>query len=190
MRETFEKAGKGLWLLFIAEILYLAAFVIALVPILGWIVGMVLSVIAFLLQFYGPYVARHSHPNFMNAFYASVVSLAVGFLSAFFPEGFMKGLMDIVIALVGFCITYFICTAAGVLLAEKGDMEQAAQAGLIWKLHAACTVVSILCTLVGWVPVLDILLGVASALSSIVSVVGYVLLIIFYYKASKSLKAA
>lgn len=190
MNERFALAGKGLRFLFLAQILALVTIVVAFIPVLGWIAGLVLSVVIFVLELYGPYVARSSHPNFQNAFYASIAAVIVGIISAFFQEGFMAGLMDIVSSLVGFCITYFVCTAAGELLAEKGDTEQAARAGLIWKLYAICTVVSILCTLTGWIPVLNILMGVAAIISGIVSLVAYILLIIFYYKASNSLKAA
>lgn len=190
MNEKFALAGKGLWFLFLADILMLAAIVVAFIPILGVILVLVASIAAFVLQLYGPYVARNSHPNFKNAFYASVVAIVVGILAGIFNEGFLGGLMDIVSTVVGFCITYFVCTAAGELLAEKGDTEQAARAGLIWKLYAISAVVSILNTLTGWIPVLNILMGVAAILSGIVSLVAYVLLIIFYYKASNSLKAA
>lgn len=190
MNEKFALAGKGLWFLFLADILMLAAIVVAFIPILGVILVLVASIAAFVLQLYGPYVARNSHPNFKNAFYASVVAIVVGILAGIFDEGLLGGLMDIVSTVVGFCITYFVCTAAGELLAEKGDTEQAARAGLIWKLYAISTVVSILNTLTSWIPVLNVLVGVAAVIASIVGLVAGILLIIFYYKASNSLKAA
>lgn len=190
MNERFALAGKGLRFLFLAEILMLAAIVVAFIPILGAIFVLVASIAAFVLQLYGPYVARTSHPNFQNAFYASIAAIVVGILSGIFDEGFLGGLIDILSTVVSFCITYFVCTAAGELLAEKGDTEQAARAGLIWKLYAICTVVSVLCTLTSWIPVLNVLMGVAAVITSIVGLVAGVLLIIFYYKASESLKAA
>lgn len=190
MNEKFAQAGKGLWFLFLAQILALVAIVVAFIPILGAIAVLVLSIVIFVFELYGPYIARNSHPNFQNAFYASIAAVVVGIISSFFQEGFMAGLMDIVTSLVSFCITYFVCTAAGELLAEKGDTEQAARAGLIWKMYAVCILVSILCTLTSWIPVLNILMGVAGVIAAIVGMVAGVLLIIFYYKASNSLKAA
>lgn len=190
MNEKFEKAGKCLGLLFWAHILGLIATVVAFVPLLGKIAYIVLLLIACVFQFYGLYVARDSHPNFKNAFYASLVSLIVAFFSSFFQEGFMAGLMQVVTALVSFCITYFICTAAGELLAEKGDTEQAVRAGLIWKLYAGCMAVTILVTILGHIPVLDVIAAVAVVITAVVELVAHILLIMFYYKASNSLKAA
>lgn len=190
MNEKFALAGKGLWFLFLAQILALVAIVIAFIPILGGIVALVLSIVIFVFELYGPYVARNSHDNFKNAFYASIVAIVVGILAGIFDEGFLGGLTDILSSIVSFCITYFVCTAAGELLAEKGDAEQATRANLIWKMYAVCTVVSILCTLTSWIPVLNILMGVAAVISGIVGLVAGILLIIFYYKASESLKAA
>lgn len=190
MNERFALAGKGLWLLFLAVILTLAAIVAMIVPIIGWVAAPFMAVAGLVLAIYGLYVARTAHPNFQNAFYIALISLVVGVVSAFVPnEGVLAGLMDILSDVLGFLSAYFICTAAGELLAEKGDAEQVHRADLIWKLVGGCTVVSILCTLTGWVPILGDIVGVAGVVARIVSFVASILEIIFYYKASASLKA-
>lgn len=190
MDERFTLAGKGLWYLFLSVIFVLGGAVALIVPIIGWIACPFLMIAGFVLQFVGPYTARTAHANFQNAFYLSLVALVLGIVSALVPdEGFLAGLVSIISDALGFVFTYLICTAAGELLAEKGDAEQAARAELLWKLAAGCAVVSILCTLTGWVPVLGAVVGVAGVIASIVSFVASILEIIFYYKASNSLKA-
>lgn len=191
MNERFALAGKGLWLLFLSVILTLAAVVVAIIPVIGWVAAPVMIIAALVIQFYAPYSARTAHPNFQNAFYIALISLVLGILSAFVPdEGFLAGLVSIASSVLSFLFTYFICTAAGALLAEKGDGEQAARADLIWKLVAGCSAVAILCTLVGWVPVLGAVVGIVGVVASIVNFVASILEVIFYYKASNSLKAA
>lgn len=191
MNERFALAGKGLWFLFLSVILALAAVVAMIIPIIGWVAAPFMVIAGLVLAIYGPYVARNAHANFQNAFYIALVSLVLGIVSAFVPEeGVLAGLVSIISEVLGFLSAYFICTAAGELLAEKGDTEQAARADLIWKLVGVCNAVSILCTLTGWVPVLGTLVGIVGVVAGIVSVVALVLEIIFYYKASASLKAA
>lgn len=191
MNERFSLAGKGLWLLFLSVILTLAAVVVAIVPIIGWVAAPIMVLVALVIQFYAPYSARTAHTNFQNAFYVALVALVLGVISAFVPEeGVLAGLVSILSEILSFLFTYFVCTAAGELLAEKGDVEQATRAELIWKLVAGCCVVSILCTLTGWVPVLGAIVGVAGVIASIVSFVASILEVIFYYKAAASLKAA
>lgn len=191
MNERFAVAGKGLWFLFLGEILALAAVVAMIIPIIGWVAAPFMAIAGLVLAIYGPYAARAAHSNFQNAFYIAIVSLVLGIVSSFVPdEGMLAGLVSILSDVLGFLSAYFICTAAGELLAEKGDTEQAARADLIWKLVGGCRAVSILCTLIGWVPVVGAVVGVVGVIAGIVSVVALVLEIIFYYKASASLKAA
>lgn len=191
MDKRFALAGKCLWFLFLSVILTLAAAVAMIVPIIGWVAAPIMAVVGLVLAFYGPYAARAAHPNFQNAFYIALVSLALGIISNFIPdEGVLAGLVSIGSDVLNFLSVYFVCTAAGELLAEKGDGPQAVRADLIWKLVGGCNVVSILGTLIGWVPVLGALVSVAGVVAAIVSVVALVLEIIFYYKAANSLKAA
>lgn len=191
MNERFSLAGKGMWLLFLSVILTLAAVVVAIVPIIGWVAAPIMVLVALVMQFYAPYSAHTAHANFQNAFYVAIVALVLGIISVFVPEeGVLAGLVSILSEILSFLFTYFVCTAAGELLAEKGDVEQAHRAELIWKLVAGCCVVSILCTLIGWVPVLGAIVGVAGVIASLVSFVASILEVIFYYKAANSLKAA
>lgn len=191
MNERFSLAGKGMWLLFLSVILTLAAVVVVIVPIIGWVAAPIMVLVALVMQFYAPYSARTAHANFQNAFYVAIVALVLGIISVFVPEeGVLAGLVSILSEILSFLFTYFVCTAAGELLAEKGDVEQARRAELIWKLVAGCCVVSILCTLIGWVPVLGAIVGVAGVIASLVSFVASILEVIFYYKAANSLKAA
>lgn len=190
MDERFDLAGKGLWFLFLAVILTLAGAMILVVPIIGWVASPFMLIAGLALAIYGPYAARTAHPNFRNAFYIALVSLVLGIISAFLPEeGVIAGLVSILSEALSFLSAYFICTAAGELLAEKGNAEQAQRADLIWKLVGACSAVSILCTLTGWIPVLGAIVGLAGVVAGIVGIVAGILEIIFYYKAATSLRA-
>lgn len=189
MNENFTLAGKGLKYLFLAQILALVAIVAMIVPVLGWIVGVVLALASLVLSIYGPYVARDVHDNFRIALWAAIAALVVSIVSSLVPEEaeFISGLLNIAKTVLGFAMVYFVCTASEVLLDAKGDGELAQRVSTIWKLYAGCALVSIVCALVGWIPVLNILAAIASVVTTIVQLVAYVLLLIFYYKASKSL---
>lgn len=190
MVKEYKSASVCLWFLFWAQILGLVAMVVAFVPLVGKLLYTVLLLVACVFQFYGPYSARDAHPHFKNAFFASLMALVLAFFSTFFQEGFMGGLMKIVTALMSFCITYFICAAARDLLSAKGDKVQADRAGLIVKLYAGCMAVTILVTILGSIPVLDVIAAVAVVITAVVELVAHILLIMFYYKASNSLQAA
>lgn len=187
----FTLAGKGLKYLFLSQILALAAAVLLVIPVVGKIAFVVLGIVSMILRCLGPYVARDTHPHFKNAFYMTIAALVVGLISIN-PNGFpvfafLAVLLNIVKAVISLAIVYFVCTASETLLDAKGNGELAHLAVIIWELCAGCTLVSVVCTLVGWIPLLNILAAVASVVAFIVQLVASVLLIIFYYKASNFL---
>lgn len=187
MNQEYTLAGKGLRYLFWSQILALLAVVVGVIPVLGWIAAFAMMLVGAVLEFVGPYTARNAHPGFQTAFYAALISIVVAVLSGMFKEGLMAAVVAIVSTLLSFAITYFVCSAAGALLSAKGDNALADRAGLIWKLYGGCAVVEILATVLGGVPILGAVIGVINAIASIVSLVAYVMLILFYYQASNSL---
>lgn len=189
MSEVYDQAGKGLWFLFLSAILSLAAAIVGFIPLLGDLVGLVLMVAAFALNILGPYVARDSHPFFRYAFYASIAAAVLDVLGEVVPdEGLLSGLVNLAASLAGLALVYFICTAAGDLLREKGDETLANRADLLWKLQAGCTVVVFASLLVAWIPVLNVLAALAALVVAIVAIVVGIMQVIFYYNAAGSLR--
>ncbi len=182
MTDNFVAAGKGLQLMFWGSI---AALVGAFIPLLGGII----IIAAALVTLYGIYIAMPAHENFKMAMYMEIAAVAVSVLNAIFTKGILGGIVDIARAAVSFLILYFVCTAAAALLTDKGDRAQADKAKVIITLNLVCTVVSVVCILVGWIPVINIIAGVTAVLSAIVAIVAMVLQLIFYYKSSQSLLA-
>lgn len=192
MDERFALAGKGLWFLFLSVILNLIGNIVGIVPLLGGAAEKVLEVAAFALSLYGPWSAREAHPNFLNAFYASIVGAALNVVDWFIPEEstFLAVVVGIVAIVVSVLEVYFICSASRDLLREKGDQPLADRADLIWKLVAGCSAVVLASLLLVWIPGVNLLAGVASLVASIVLIVAMILEVLFYYKGANSLKAA
>ena len=182
MTDNFVTAGKGLQLMFWGAI---AALVGAFIPFLGGII----IIAAGLVSLYGLYIAMPTHENFKMAMYMEIAAVVVSILGAIFSKGILGGIMDIASAVVSFLILYYVCTAAAALLTAKGDRVQADKANLIITLNLVCTVVSVVCVLVGWIPLVNILAWAVAVISGIVAIVATVLQLIFYYKSSKSLLA-
>lgn len=180
--ERFPTAGNGLRLMFIGQIVAIISAFIPVVGALGILAGGVLSLV-------GVVKAMPAHEGYRNAIVAMAANVVISFLGNFWTDGALGGLVNIAGILAAFLATYFVCTASGALLAEKGDAVQADRAGLIWKLYAVSTVVSVLCVLVSWIPLVNVLAAVAAVVMSIVELVTGVLYVVFLYSASKSLLA-
>lgn len=183
MKSDYTIAGSGLGTMFIGQIVTIAAAFFAWVPFLGAIAMIVGGIIVLVgLNSAGP-----AHPGYRNAFYMAIAGLAIGLLSVFTQNGLLADTLSLAADVVAFLETYFICTASGTLLELKGDAVQADRAALIWKLYAACMLVGVVCTLVAWIPVVNILAGVVAVVTGLVELVAGILLLIFLYKASQSL---
>lgn len=182
MADNFVNAGKGLQLMFWGAI---AALVGNFIPLLGGII----VIAAGLVTLYGLYIAMPTHENFRMALYMEIANVIVAILGVIFTEGILGGIVNIAEAVVSFLIVYYVCTAAAALLTTKGDQAQAGKAKLIVTLNLVCTVISVVCVLVGWIPLLNIIAGVAAVIAAIVAIVATILQLIFYYKSSKSLRA-
>lgn len=182
-------ASEAFHKLFAAEMLALAAILVLLIPALGWIAAPIMLVVAALFQLFALYDARSVHPGFQMAFNLVIAGLVVSVVNFFLPDGtFLASVADIIAAILSFGTVYYICTAGEDLL-EGVDGALADRAALLWKLYAGCTVVTVINAIVAGVTVLEWLMSVVSAVFGIVSLVAYILLIIFYNQASKALSA-
>lgn len=182
MENNYAVAGKGLQFMFWGTIVTLVG---AFIPLVGGIV----AIAGALVMLYGLYTAMNTQENYKLAMYMVIASVVLSILGVVFSKGILNALVSIASAVVSFLEVYYICTASAALLSAKGDQQQADKSNLIITLNLICAVVSVVCILVGWIPVVNILAAVAAVLAAIVSIVAFVLQLIFYYKSSQSLLA-
>ncbi len=180
--QEYSVAGKALNLMFWGTIVGLVG---AFIPV----VGVIVAIAGSLVVLYGLYTAMNTQENYKKAMYMVIASVVLSVLAFVFSEGILNALVSIASTVVSFLQAYYICTASATLLSAKGDQEQADKANLIVTLNLVCAVISIVCVLVAWIPVVNMLAFVAAAVGGIVAIVALVLQLIFYFKSSKSLLA-
>lgn len=176
MHEQYRLAGKGLFLVFVGQILN----IFALIPI----VGAILSVVGLVLTLVGLHSAGQYHPGYKTAFTVSIVSLVISVINIF-----AVGLLGIVTAILSLVIVYYICTATAELLSSKGDGMLAEKGLKIWKMYKNCTIVTVVCLILAFVPILGIIAAIVAFIAAIVLIVAGILYIIFLYKAQASLQS-
>lgn len=182
MENNYAVAGKGLQFMFWGTIVSLVG---VLLPVVGVLVALVGSVVVL----YGLYTAMGTQGNYKMAMYMVIAAIVLSVLGFFFPDGIFGVVLNVLSSVVSFLEVYYICTATAELLSAKGDLAQADKAKLIITLNLICAVVTIVCSLVVWIPVVAVIAVFVAGLSSIVALVALVLQLIFYYKSYKSLLA-
>lgn len=182
MQDNYVVAGNGLQYMFWGAVVGLVG---AFIPLVGAIVTLVGSIVVL----YGLYTAMNTQENYKMAMYMVIAGVVLSVLGIIFSEGILHALVSMASTVVSFLEVYYICTATAALLTAKGDQEQADKANLVITLNLVCAVISVVCVLVGWIPVINVLAWLAGIVGGIVAIVACVLQLIFYYKSSQSLLA-
>lgn len=122
--ERFETAGDGLRLVCIGRALYFSLSLLYLFPFysnIPRIVPLVLSGIFAVMEIYGLYVARVSHPGFHRAFWAELIGIIVTIVAIPLSGRWQSVTLLLLGSLVNLCIVWPLADAAKDLLTQKGD---------------------------------------------------------------------
>lgn len=186
----YELAGKGLHTMYLGEIVTLVSVVLALIafaiPVMA-IVVLVGILAGGVMVLIGLGKASSAHKGYNTAFVLALVGIVLSILKSFGDGGAITSAIDLIDNIVSCIQTYYICKASGELLESKGEYELAQKAEQIWKIVAVCEGVDIVCRLIGWIPVLNILAVLAMFAAAIASIVVYFMRIGFFNNASKAL---
>lgn len=183
MYEDYAIAGKGLRTLFWGQIVAIASLALSLIPLLGFV-----SLVGLVLALVGLNTAGSAHPGYKNALYMTVGNIILGILKIFTPAA-LGGILNVISSILSFLAVYYVCTASSMLLTAQGNETQASRGDLIWKLNALCTVVTIACSILVYVPFVGMLAGLVAIISAVVGLVAGILYLMFLYNASSSLGA-
>ena len=165
----YSLAGRGLNRMFIGEILC----ILAIIPLIGGF----LALAGLIVMLVGLHTAGKADDGYRTAFILTVAGLILSFIP----------LLSLIVNILSIITTYLVCTTTARLLTEKGDLETAAKGLFVWKLYAACLVVSLVCALLLFVPIINVAALLLEIATAIASLVGGILYLMFLYRASDSL---
>ena len=179
----YPNAAEGLRLMFIGQIVVIVGRLLSWVPLVGPLI-VAAGTVAGLL---GIYKAGADDENYRSALVFQAVNLVVGVISGFLEGGFLYSLLSIVSAVLGLLVVYAVCNTTSNLLHSVGNEPLAERGQTVIKLYMACTAVSVVCQVLGIVPILNIIAGLVAAVAALVQVVGYVMYLVFLSGSSKAL---
>lgn len=181
--DSRKTAGKGLFLLFLGQILVIVAAILSAVPVLG----LILAIAALACSIYGLYVASAAHESYRTAFMAQVALLVLAIISIFIPEGLFSTIFSLASDVLSMAVVYLVCSATSALLIGL-DSALENRGALIWKLYLGCTLLNIILSLLVLVPIIKIFAAILMVLSFIVLLVASILYMVFLYKSQAVLQ--
>ena len=189
-----QSVGYSLERLFIGCAVLLASDILNLVNIAGVsagilrIVGIIITMIALSkLNPYEPGYGKAFQWEIISLIFA-VISVVLVFVAALIP--FLLWLVVPVImaasVLLDYLVFHNLCQATANLAGDAGDLNTAALGATADKVYLICCGVSVVCVLLGLLPILSAL-PLRGLVSNLAALVGDGLLVYFLYRAKTSL---
>ena len=100
----------------------------------------------------------------------------------------LRSLASLVQTVLNFLVVNAVCQTTSNLLHSMGKDDLAEKGNTVSKLYFICTVISVVCALVGFIPIVNILAGIASFVGHIITIVGYVLYLSFLSSGGRALE--
>lgn len=180
---TFDErntAGRGLFYLFLSQILALLMFI----PVLGMIAilaGAVFSILGF-------YTISKVHDGYKTAFILLLINVAVQLVNGFLaPDGFLGSLFSFASAFINAMIIYFVCNTTSSML-QNLDPAVASLGQKVWKGVMLCTAVEMICIVLAIIPLINVVALIFGGAASIAQVVISILYLVFLWKSQKVLR--
>lgn len=171
--------SKALQWLFIAEILMIFSG--------AGLIGTILGIVAFVLNLLALYGASQLDSGYHTAFILSIVGIVVSVISTFAGDGFFATLVGIISDVVALGILYFVVTTTCKHLDDRGAVELSMKGDSVWKINLICTIISVVLSLLMYIPIINVAAAVVIVIVAIVMLVAYIRYLIFLWKSHKAL---
>lgn len=197
---NYPSAAGGLKMMFLAQILTIVGAVVTVVgAMLAMVTAGILSIVMLLgsllvlaagiLDIVGLYKAGADDQGYRGALIFALIAVVVGIIMGWMDQsGILYALLSIVDSILTFLVVNAVCQTTSNLLHSMGKDDLAEKGNTVSKLYFICTVITVVCTLVGAIPVINILAGLASIVGGVITIVGYVLYLIFLSNGSTALQ--
>lgn len=174
----------GMKKMFIAQIGAICCTVIAIIPIIGTLIGGIGALVFAVISMIGLWAIGQEVPECKTAFILTIVNAVLSLLTLIPVIG---KIMDLASTIVSFLIIYLVCTSLSKVLSNAGAADVAKSADLIWKLELVCTILSLIITVLSWIPIINVIAAIIAIPVAIFAIVVGILYIIFLYKGSNAL---
>ena len=188
---TYPNAAAGLKSMYQARLIALIAIVLVIVPIVQVFAAAALLIAGF-LALIGLYQCRKDDAGYRTAFALTIAQLVLDLIQAFLPEPY-NSILSVVVNAISLAVLYYVCITTNRLLKDIGADEKLIDRGIVvWKLNLVCTVIVIVCQLLGLIPgdISTVIAGFIAIFALVAQIVGMILYLLYLRNAYRTLQAA
>ncbi len=182
----YTNAGPGLKKMFIAQVGSVICSVLLFIPLINLLAAV--GVLVFLIiSLIGLNQAGKDIGGCQTAFQFTIAQLVLSVISNFTGNGIIGTLVSVACSVMGFLVTYFVCSSVAEVLRMRSHDDIASRGDLVWKINLVCYAVEIIVSVLAHIPLLNILTGPANFILPVVSLIAGILFITFLYRSSEVL---
>lgn len=184
----FPNAASGLKKIFIGQMLAIAGTLLMFVPLIN-IVGLFAVLASVIMNFIGIMDAAKDDAGYRKALSYTIIQFLLSLLQFFLVENsIVYRLVDLADSIFGLMVLYHICHTTAKLLRFQHANDIAAEGRRVWDINIKCIAAAVLCTLICFIPLVNIIAALALIVIAIVTIYAAVLYIIFIYHSYRRLE--
>ena len=175
-------AGKGLYYLFLGQILSLLAIIMPVFGVLALLAAGLLSLLGF-------YTLSKANEGYKTAFIIMLGAMAVEVIDILFASGtgFLATACSFFSMFLNAMVIYYVCnTTSGLLYGRNYEVAEMGQK--VWKGVILFTAIDMICIVLSIIPLIDILALVVRVIVWIAQAIVSILYIVFLWKSQKVLR--
>lgn len=184
---TYSNVAKGLKLVFVAEIVAIAAGVFSLIPFIG-VIGSIATIICAILVLVGIKTAGADAEGYNKAFNLSIANIVISIVSVVIGlipiiGSIIAVLLEAVSLVLAFLVVKHICITTSQLAENIGNSELAERGKKVLKWYKTVTIIGVIIGILNAIPVISIIVAVPAVILGIFEIIVSVLYLIFLYKS-------
>ena len=117
----------------------------------------------------------------------AAIILALGVVEGLLKPGLLSTLLDMGGSVLSLLLVYCVCTTTSNLLHSIGQEALSQRGNTVIKIMAGCTLVSLVCQALGFIPIINIAAALVSGIAGLVMTAGSVLYLMFLYGSCRVL---
>lgn len=180
----YSNISGGMKKMFIAQIGIIVCTVIAIIPIIGAIIGGLGALVFAIISLIGLYAVGKEVEACKKAFILTIVNAVLSLLTAIPVVGVI---ISIVNTIISFLITYLVCTSLAEVLRNADATDIANLGTKVWKISFVCAILSVIFGLIALIPLIGVLGNILNFFVAIAELVAGIMYLIFLYKGSNHL---
>lgn len=178
--------SQNLHMMFICAIGNIACMVVTVIPVIGWILGPIGTIVFSILALVALYRLGTEIPGCHTAFILTIVNMVLTFIGIFTGKvSWLHFLLSIAGSILSFLVVYYVCGSVSDLCVSAGDQATADIGKKIVMINLICYGVSILLSIIGLFAASAA--SVLGAFVSLAQLIAEILYMLFLYRSSKTL---